>query len=138
MRVTIKDVAKAAGVSPATVSFIINNKPVSISTATREKVLKAIDELHYRPNQLAVSLVTNTSNTIGLILPDSTNPFFASLSHCIEELLRKHNICLLYTSLHLHWKPAGIQYLHLHCTVPAPALYLLQNHPSFRYKIPLP
>ena len=95
MRVTIKDVAKAAGVSPATVSFIINNKPVSISTATREKVLKAIDELHYRPNQLAVSLVTNTSNTIGLILPDSTNPFFASLSHCIEELLRKHNIAVI-------------------------------------------
>ena len=61
----------------------------------REKVLKAIDELHYRPNQLAVSLVTNTSNTIGLILPDSTNPFFASLSHCIEELLRKHNIAVI-------------------------------------------
>ena len=95
MRVTIKEVAKAAGVSPATVSFIINNKPVSISTATREIVLKAIDELHYRPNQLAVSLVTNTSNTIGLILPDSTNPFFASLSHCIEELLRKHNIAVI-------------------------------------------
>lgn len=95
MRVTIKDVAKAAGVSPATVSFIINNKPVSISAATRAKVLKAIEELHYRPNQLAVSLVTNTSNTIGLILPDSTNPFFASLSHCIEELLRKHNIAVI-------------------------------------------
>ena len=95
MRVTIKDVAKAAGVSPATVSFIINNKPVSISAATRKKVLKAIEELHYRPNQLAVSLVTNTSNTIGLILPDSTNPFFASLSHCIEELLRKHNIAVI-------------------------------------------
>lgn len=95
MRITIKDVAKAAGVSPTTVSFIINNKPVPISAATKTKVLKAINELQYRPNQLAVSLVTNTSNTIGLILPDSTNPFFASLAHYIEELLRKDNISVI-------------------------------------------
>ena len=95
MRATIKDVAKAAGVSRTTVSFIINNKPVSISQSTREKVLRVIKELDYRPNQLAVSLATNTTNTIGLILPDSTNPFFAILSHHIEEQIRKYNISVI-------------------------------------------
>ena len=95
MRATIKDVAKAAGVSRTTVSFIINNKPVSISQSTREKVLRVIKELDYRPNQLAVSLATNTTNTIGLILPDTTNPFFALLSHHMEEQIRKYNISVI-------------------------------------------
>ena len=79
MRTTIKDVAKASGVSPATVSLIINQKPVSISQETKEKVYKAIKDLHYRPNQLAISLVKNTTNTAGLLIPDSTNPFMADL-----------------------------------------------------------
>ncbi len=92
MRATIKDIAKMAGVSPATVSFILNNKPVSISAKTREKVLHAVKELNYRPNQLAVSLVTHTTNTIGLIIPDSSNPFFAELSNEIENGLRSHGI----------------------------------------------
>lgn len=92
MRATIKDVAKAAGVSPSTVSLIINEKPVPISKGTREKVMRAVNELHYRPNQLAVGLVTNTTNTIGLILPDSNNPFFASLSNQIEIRLRHENL----------------------------------------------
>ncbi|MDD2970726.1 MAG: LacI family DNA-binding transcriptional regulator [Lachnospiraceae bacterium] len=95
MRATIKDVAKEAGVSPATVSFILNNKPVSISEATRERVLTAVKKLQYRPNQLAISLVTNTTNTIGVILPDSTNPFFASLSHHMEEKLRSKNMTVI-------------------------------------------
>lgn len=92
MRTTIKDVARAAGVSPSTVSLILNEKPVSISHDTREKVLRAVKELHYRPNQLAVGLVTKTTNTIGLILPDSNNPFFAALSNQIEMRLRHENL----------------------------------------------
>ena len=92
MRTTIKDVAKAAGVSPATVSLILNEKPVSISRDTREKVLQAVKELRYRPNQLAVGLVTNTTNTIGLIIPDSNNPFFAALSNQIEMRLRQEKL----------------------------------------------
>lgn len=92
MRATIKDVARAAGVSPTTVSLIINEKPVPISKDTRERVMKAVGELHYRPNQLAVGLVTNTTNTIGLILPDSNNPFFAALSNQIEIRLRHANL----------------------------------------------
>ena len=92
MRATIKDVAKAAGVSPSTVSLIINERPVPISKDTREKVMKAVNDLHYRPNQLAVGLVTNTTNTIGLILPDSNNPFFAALSNQLESRLRHEHL----------------------------------------------
>lgn len=95
MRTTIKDIARAAGVSPTTVSFVLNNKPVSISQETRDRVIKAVAELNYRPNQLAVSLVTNTTNTIGLILPDSTNPFFAALSNQIELRLRRYDITVI-------------------------------------------
>lgn len=92
MRTTIKDVAKAAGVSPSTVSFVLNNKPFPITQETKDKVMRAVKELNYRPNQLAVSLVTHTTNTIGLILPDSTNPFFATLAHYIEIKLRQKNM----------------------------------------------
>lgn len=84
-RTTIKDVAKLAGVSTATVSLVLNEKPVPISAATRSAVLEAAKTLHYRPNQLAVGLVTNKSNSIGLIIPDNANPFFASLSNYIEK-----------------------------------------------------
>ncbi|MFV0441666.1 MAG: LacI family DNA-binding transcriptional regulator [Lachnospirales bacterium] len=92
MRTTIKDIAKKAGVSPATVSLVLNSKPVSISANTKKKVFEAAKELNYRPNQLAVSLVTNTTNTIGLIIPDSSNPFFAKLSNEIEKELRNNGI----------------------------------------------
>lgn len=92
MRATIKDVAKAAGVSPATVSFIINNKPVPISEETKNKVMAAVKKLQYRPNQLAVGLVTSTTNTVGLVLPDSSNPFFATISNHIEIKLRSKNL----------------------------------------------
>ncbi len=95
MRTTIKDVAKLAGVSPTTVSFVINNKAVSLSEETRAKVQAAIKTLHYRPNQLAVGLVTNTTNTVGVILPDSTNPFFALLAHHIETELRQQGIAVI-------------------------------------------
>lgn len=95
MRTTIKDVAKLAGVSPTTVSFVINNKSVPLSEETRANVQKAIETLHYRPNQLAVGLVTKTTNTVGVILPDSTNPFFALLAHHIEIALRQLGIAVI-------------------------------------------
>lgn len=84
-RTTIKDVAKLAGVSTSTVSLVLNEKPVPISAATRAAVLEAANTLNYRPNQLAVGLVTSKSNSIGLIIPDNSNPFFASLSNYIEK-----------------------------------------------------
>ena len=96
MRVTIKDVARQAGVSTSTVSLVLNNKPVSISQETRNAVLTAARELNYRPNQLAVSLVTQKSKTLGLIIPDNSNLFFAQLSKHIEIAANQAGYTLIY------------------------------------------
>lgn len=94
-RPTIKDVAKAAGVSPATVSLVLSRSELAISKITREKVFKAAKELNYHPNQLAVSLATKRSNSIGLILPDVSNPFFSSLYKYIEKTAIKYNFTVV-------------------------------------------
>lgn len=71
---TLHDVAKVAGVSIATVSNVLNNKSTELGKKTRQKVLDAIDKLHYEPNQFARSLKTGQSNLIVFIVPDQ-NPF---------------------------------------------------------------
>lgn len=81
---TIREVAESAGVSYATVSHVINNTRV-VSPETRERVLTAMAELNYRPNALARSLRQGKTNTLGLVLPDSANPFFAEISRGIED-----------------------------------------------------
>ena len=81
---TIREVAESAGVSYATVSHVINNTRL-VSPETRERVLAAMDALNYRPNALARSLRQGKTNTIGLVLPDSANPFFAEISRFIED-----------------------------------------------------
>lgn len=96
MRATIRDVAKKAGYSISTVSLVLNNKNVSISQSTRDKVLAAVKALDYRPNQLAVSMVTKKTNVIGLIIPDNSNMFFADLSKAIEVAAHKAGYNLIY------------------------------------------
>ena len=81
---TIREVAESAGVSYATVSHVINNTRL-VSPETRERVLEAMVKLNYRPNALARSLRQGKTNTIGLVLPDSANPFFAEISRSIED-----------------------------------------------------
>lgn len=81
---TIREVAESAGVSYATVSHVINNTRL-VSPETRERVLAAMTALNYRPNALARSLRQGKTNTIGLVLPDSANPFFAEISRSIED-----------------------------------------------------
>lgn len=78
------DVARRAGVSPAVVSYVMNGSH-PVNSATRARVLAAIEELDYRPNAIARSLATNRSHTMGLLLPDSSNPYFAELSSAIED-----------------------------------------------------
>jgi LacI family transcriptional regulator len=81
---TIREVADKAGVSLTTVSHVINNTRF-VAEETRQRVLTAMQELHYRPNALARSLRRGKTNTLGLILPDSANPFFAEVAHSIED-----------------------------------------------------
>lgn len=81
---TIKDVAERAGVSIATVSRVMNDRgPISIKT--RKKVHKAMEELHYMPNEMARALLKKESRNIGLIVPYIAFPFFARFSEAVEE-----------------------------------------------------
>ena len=79
----IKQVAAQAGVSSATVSHVINRTRY-VSEAVREQVQFAMHELDYHPNALARSLRSGQTYTLGMILPDSANPFFAEVGHNIE------------------------------------------------------
>ena len=81
---TIIDVARAAGVSTATVSRVINT-PQAVREATRTKVLAAMEACHYRYNALARGFVTKRTHTIGLIIPTITNPGFAESTRGIQE-----------------------------------------------------
>ena len=81
---TIRDVASKAEVSIATVSRVVNgNRPVHADI--RERVLKAVEELDYRPNLLARGLRQRTTCMIGMIIPDNSNPFYAEVARAIEN-----------------------------------------------------
>lgn len=81
---TILDVARRAGVSVSTVSHVLNDTRY-VSEELRQRVLSAVDELGYQPNALARSLRMKRSHTIGMILPDNTNPYFAEIARSIED-----------------------------------------------------
>lgn len=91
---TIKDIAKKAGVSTATVSRIINGKGEA-SADTIQKVKQIISETNYRPNKLAKTLSQKSSNIIAIMVPNLTNPFFGELITAIDKEAAKHNIQLL-------------------------------------------
>jgi LacI family transcriptional regulator len=80
---TIRDVARRAGVGQATVSRVLNGS--AARPETRERVLKAAAELGFVPNRLARGLVAKSTRTIGLVIPDITNPFFPSLTRGVED-----------------------------------------------------
>ncbi len=84
--VTRADVARLAGVSSAVVSYVVNDGPRPVAAATAERVRQAIETLGYRPNSNARALRRGVGDTIGLVLPDSSNPFFAELALQIQQL----------------------------------------------------
>ena len=86
--VTLRDVARVAGVHPATVSRALNEETRAlVNEETARRVLKAADELGYRPNPIARGLKTNRSYTIGVLIPDLTNPLFPPILRGIEDRL---------------------------------------------------
>lgn len=93
--ITIYDVAKKAGVSMATVSRVVNGNP-NVKPGTRKKVMEVIDELDYRPNAVARGLASKKTTTVGVIIPDVTNVYFASLARGIDDVaaMYKYNIIL--------------------------------------------
>src|SRR5919198_949134 len=86
--VTLRDVAKAAGVHPATASRALNAATRAlVNAATAERVVKAAEELGYLPNPIARGLKTNRSYTVGVLIPDLTNPLFPPILRGIEDRL---------------------------------------------------
>lgn len=90
MRATIKDIAAATGFSVTTISLVLNGKGYKISDETKNQILAKARELNYRPNQLAVSLVKRQSKTIGFIVPDISNVYFANMARAIDEACREN------------------------------------------------
>ncbi len=87
MAATMRDVAREAGVSIKTVSRVVNNQG-EISDETRQRVLSAIERLGYRPSKVARALVTQRTDTVGLILGDIANPFFSEVARGVLQTAR--------------------------------------------------
>lgn len=96
-KVTIYDVAKRAGVSAATVSKVLNGTG-RISQETSQRILAAIDELRYRPSLIASALKKQQTFSVGLLVPDITNPFYAALARAVEDHALSHNYSVLMCS----------------------------------------
>lgn len=90
-KITIKDVAKQSGVSIATVSQILNGNDDKFSPKTVEKVIAAKKALNYEPDYFARRMIVKKSKTIGVLVPDITNPFFGTLLSGIEKILYREN-----------------------------------------------
>jgi LacI family transcriptional regulator len=98
-KVSLKDIASIVGVSTALVSYVLNNKKEGrINKAVAEKIRATALKMNYRTNQIARSLKTNKTNTIGLILADISNPFSAALARVIEDAADKHNYTVIFGS----------------------------------------
>lgn len=93
--VTIYDVAREANVSMATVSRVVNGNP-NVKPSTRKKVLEVIERLEYRPNAVARGLASKKTTTVGVIIPDISNIFYAELARGIEDVatMYRYNIIL--------------------------------------------
>jgi LacI family transcriptional regulator len=95
MNITIYDVAREASVSMATVSRVVNRNP-NVKPVTRKKVLEVIERLGYRPNAVARGLASKKTTTVGVIIPDISNIFYAELARGIEDIatMYQYNIIL--------------------------------------------
>jgi LacI family transcriptional regulator len=93
VNVTIKDIAEKAHVSYATVSRALNGK-YGVKPDTREKILAIAGRLNYRPNAIARGLVKNQTHTLGLVIPDITNPFFPEVARGIEDAAQEAGFSL--------------------------------------------
>jgi DNA-binding LacI/PurR family transcriptional regulator len=118
---TIIDVAKQAGVSPTTVSRVLNNNPHAVGSETRERVLKVVKELNFMPNPLAKGLLGVETHLIGVIVGDASDPYYANIVKGISDTAqsegyltivcntdRDPDIELRFLSAVLHYSADGI------------------------------
>ncbi|MFS1663898.1 LacI family DNA-binding transcriptional regulator [Streptococcus sp. zg-JUN1979] len=96
--VTIKDIALLVGVSTATVSYYLNGNYKKMSVKTREKIAQAIATTGYQPSQIARSLVTKDTQTIGVVIADITNPFISSVMKGIHDTCKQFGYSVNFTN----------------------------------------
>lgn len=98
--VTLKDVAKFVGVHPSVVSRVINNDHnLKVRESTRNRILSAVEELNYQPNQSARNLKMNKTKMLGMVIPDFSNPVYASIIHGAEDQAAAQGYNLLLYSM---------------------------------------
>jgi len=96
-KITIKDIAREANVSPSTVSRVVN-KSAPVSTELEERVLEVIGNYGYSPDAVARSLRRGFTDTVAFVVPDITNPFFSLIIKGAEDFFKKYNISLIVCS----------------------------------------
>lgn len=94
MKITIADIAEKAGVSKATVSRVLNDRPEGVSSQTRARIQKILCETGFQPSGVARGLATGKSRSVGLIVPDITNPFYPLLIRGVEAALSESGYSL--------------------------------------------
>lgn len=125
---SLKDVADAAGVSVTTVSRLLNGS-LQLPTETKQRIVNAIRELNYEPNPHARRLSRGRSDTIGLVVPDIANPFFATLVSTVEEEADKRGLALsLYATLNRPGRE--ISYVTALARNHVDGLIFITNHPD--------
>ena len=87
---TIQDVAREAGVSPSTVSNVLNRRWRQTSKETRERILEVARKLNYHPNAMAAALRRRSTRTIGVIVTSILNPFYTAVVRGIQDEARRH------------------------------------------------
>ncbi|MBF0908264.1 MAG: LacI family DNA-binding transcriptional regulator [Atopobium sp.] len=97
-KVTLKTIAREVGLSPATVSLVLNGRPVRVSDENRRRILDVARREHYIPNQIARSLVTQHTQTLGLIVPNIESRFFSSFAKMLEMKCRRRGYALFITN----------------------------------------
>ncbi len=131
---TIKDVARLAGVSVATVSRVINNSPKA-SEASRLAVHSAMESLSYHPNANARALAQQTTETVGLIVGDVSDPFFGAMVKAVEQVAYQHQILIDWQRLPQRTKSGRLG----HRATDPPSLCCVgrpcQNHPGCRFSL---
>lgn len=130
VRVTIKDIAKKANVSPGAVSLVLNDRPCRVSEGKKATIKRIAKEYNYAANQIARSLVTKNSKTIGLIIPDIENIFFSSLAKHIEERCRQKGYMLMIVNSDNKYKH-DLDLLHLLRTRSVDGVFLIPSDESY-------
>jgi LacI family transcriptional regulator len=97
-RATAAEVARLAGVSPAVVSYVLNEGPRPVAPATAERVREAVRQLDYRPNRAARALRVGSTGMVGLVLPSVSNPFFAAYSEAFQAVAHQHGLAVIAAS----------------------------------------